>query len=170
MTLLRTSALIVFFLILLETIDMLFRPVLRCDDETPPPDEFATCEAYWDATKEQMQDRSFEVAGYWAIVLFGCIFGNMLIFWGFGHASERLSKRVRDSAFSSLVRQEVSFFDKRSVGKITSGLQDDAARMQTFTGDPIRSFLIAMSSLITGLVLSFVVSTMVMGFARVAVS
>jgi ATP-binding cassette subfamily B (MDR/TAP) protein 1 len=105
-----------------------------------------------------MQNRSFEVAGFWAIVAFGCVFGNMLTFWGFGHASERMSKRVRDSAFSSLVRQEVSFFDKRSVGKITTELQDDAARLQTFTGDPIRSFLIAISSVITGIVLSFVVS------------
>lgn len=156
--------------ILLETIEMLFWPVQRCDDATPPPVEFVTCEAYWDSTKEQLQDRSFEVAGFWAIVAFGCIFGNMLTFWGFGQASERLSKRVRDSAFSSLVRQEVAFFDKRSVGKITSELQDDASRLQTFTGEPIRSFLIAIASVFTGIVLSFVVSTMAMGFAGVAVS
>ena len=119
---------------------------------------FDSCQAFWDDIKDDMQDRSFEVAGFWAIVAFGCIFGNMLTFWGFGHASERLSKRVRDSAFSSLVRQEVAFFDKRSVGKITSELQDDATRLQTFCGEPIRSFLIAMASVFTGVVLSFVVS------------
>jgi ATP-binding cassette, subfamily B (MDR/TAP), member 1 len=147
------------FLSLVETIDLLFRQVQRCDEETPPPPEFDSCEAYWNGTKESMQDRSFEVAGFWAIVAFGCIFGNMLTFWGFGQASERLSKRVRDSAFSSLVRQEVAFFDKRSVGKITSELQDDATRLQTFCGEPIRSFLIAMASVFTGVVLSFVVST-----------
>ena len=61
------------------------------------------------------------------------------------------------SAFASLVKQEVAYFDKRSVGKITSQLQDDAARLHTFTGEPIRSFLIAVSSLFTGLILSFVV-------------
>lgn len=69
-----------------------------------------------------------------------------------------MSKRVRDAAFSSLVRQEVSFFDMRSVGKITSELQDDAARVQTFTGDPIRSFLVAIASVLTGVILSFFVS------------
>lgn len=106
-----------------------------------------------------MQDRSFELAGFWAIVAFGCIFGNMLTFWGFGQAAERLSKRVRDSAFSSLVRQEVAFFDKRSVGKITSELQEDCTKIDQFSGTPVRSFLIAISSVFTGIVLSFVVST-----------
>jgi ABC-type multidrug transport system fused ATPase/permease subunit len=143
---------------ILETIELLFRPVNLCNDSVPPPQEFETCQEYWNATKEAMQDRSFEVAGFWAIVAFGCIVGNIVTFWGFGHASERMSKRVRDSAFSSLVRQEVAFFDKRSVGKITSELQDDAARIQSFTGEPIRSFLIAMASVFTGVVLSFVVS------------
>jgi ATP-binding cassette, subfamily B (MDR/TAP), member 1 len=143
---------------ILETIELLFRPVSLCDDSTPPPPEYDTCQEYWNSTKESMQDRSFEIAVFWAVVAFGCIFGNMVTFWGFGNASERLSKRVRDSAFSALVRQEVAFFDKRSVGKITSELQDDAARIQTFTGEPIRSFLIAMASVVTGLVLSFVVS------------
>jgi ABC-type multidrug transport system fused ATPase/permease subunit len=128
--------------------------VFLCDDSVP----FDTCQEYWNATKDDMQDRSFEVAVFWAIVAFGCVLGNMMTFWGFGHASERMSKRVRDSAFISLVRQEVAFFDQRSVGKITSELQDDAARMQSFTGEPIRSFLIAMASVFTGVVLSFVVS------------
>jgi ATP-binding cassette, subfamily B (MDR/TAP), member 1 len=140
--------------------------VSLCDDSVSPPPEFDTCQEYWSATKEVMQDRSFEVAGYWAIVAFGCVFGNMMTFWGFGHASERMSKRVRDSAFSSLVRQEVAFFDHRSVGKITSELQDDAARIQSFTGEPIRSFLIAMASVFTGVVLSFVVSAKLVHWLR----
>jgi ATP-binding cassette subfamily B (MDR/TAP) protein 1 len=104
-----------------------------------------------------MKERSYEVAVFWAVVAFGAVFGQMLSFYGFGNASERMNKRVRDATFSALVRQEVSYFDKRSVGKVTSQLQDDAARLHTFTGEPIRSFLIAVSSLFTGLVLSFVV-------------
>ena len=68
-----------------------------------------------------------------------------------------MNKRVRDAAFTALVRQEIAFFDKRSVGSITSQLQDDAARLHTFTGEPIRSLLIALSSVLTGIVLSLVV-------------
>ena len=56
------------------------------------------------------------------------------------------------------MRQEVAFFDKRSVGSITSQLQDDAARVHAFSGEPVRSFLVALSSVVTGVVLSFIVS------------
>lgn len=105
-----------------------------------------------------MRVRSYQVGAYWAIVAIGSVVGNMLTFWGFGNASERMNKRVRDSTFTSLVRQEVAYFDQRSVGKITSQLQDDAARLHTFTGEPIRAFLVAIASVFTGLVLSFTVS------------
>jgi ATP-binding cassette subfamily B (MDR/TAP) protein 1 len=145
-------------LLFAETIDLLFRRVFDCDNALLDELGFETCEDYWDQTAEEMRQRSFEVAGFWAIVAFGSVAGNMLTFWGFGNASERMNKRVRDAAFESLVRQEVSYFDQRSVGKITSQLQDDASRLQTFTGEPIRSFLIACASILTGLVLSFVVS------------
>ena len=104
-----------------------------------------------------MKERSYEVAVFWALVAWGAVLGQMMVFYGFGNASERMNKRVRDAAFPSLLRQEVAYFDKPSVGKITSPLQDDAARLHTFTGEPIRSFLIAVSSLLTGLVLSFAV-------------
>merc|ERR1712045_825999 len=58
-------------------------------------------------------------------------------------------------AFSSLCRQEISFFDKRTVGSITSQLQDDAAKIHAFSGQPIRIFLTNVSSLVCGLVISF---------------
>jgi ATP-binding cassette, subfamily B (MDR/TAP), member 1 len=86
------------------------------------------------------------------------MFGFIFSIWGFGTASERLNKRVRDSSFEALMRQEVAYFDQRSVGRITSQLQDDAARIQAFSGEPVRAFLVAMASIITGVVLSFVVS------------
>jgi ABC-type multidrug transport system fused ATPase/permease subunit len=105
-----------------------------------------------------LRKRSIELSIYWFVVIIVCFVGNMVLVWGFGTASERMSRRIRDDAFHSLVRQEVSYFDKRSVGKLTSELAEDAARVQTFTGDPIRSFLLSMSSLITGIVLAFFVS------------
>ena len=47
--------------------------------------------------------------------------------------------------------------DKRSVGRITSQLQDDAARIQAFSGEPVRAMAVAMSSVVIGVVLSLVV-------------
>ena len=135
-----------------ETIELLFLPVLPCDESVE------VCLGIWDGIAEDMRERSFEVAALWAIAVAAALIGNTLAIWGFGTASERLSKRVRDSAFESLVRQEVSYFDMKSVGVITSQLADDAAMIHTFSGEPIRSLLIAMASVLTGLVLSFSVS------------
>lgn len=105
-----------------------------------------------------MKERSYTISVYWVIVVLVCCIGHILLFWGFGQASERMSRRVRNDAFRSLVRQDISFFDKRSVGRITSELQEDAARIQTFTGDPVRSFLMTVSSVVVGLILAFYVS------------
>ena len=93
---------------------------------------------------------------YVSSVIKACFVGNLLVFWGFGSASERINKRVRDLAFSSLLRQEVAFFDKRSVGSITSQLQDDAAMIQSFSGEPIRTLIITASSVVTGVTISLV--------------
>ena len=136
--------------------------MFSCDpedlDASPFTMDFETCEDYWNSEGDRLRERSFVLSAYWIIVVVVCVTGNILVFWGFGNASERMNRRVRDDAFHALIRQEVSFYDKRSVGKITSELQEDATRIQTFTGQPIRSLLIALSSLLTGLVLSFYVS------------
>jgi ATP-binding cassette, subfamily B (MDR/TAP), member 1 len=107
-----------------ETINLLFRPIYKCTGEageTPVCPvaifddncvQYDSCEEYWTTSANIMQDDSFYLSLWWTIVLVGCIAGNVLLYWGFGMASERLNKRVRDSAFSSLVRQEVAFFGK----------------------------------------------------------
>jgi ATP-binding cassette subfamily B (MDR/TAP) protein 1 len=139
------------------TIDMLFVRVDDCSD-TSVPSGYSSCEEYWTETADKMQRRSYQISGFWAALCAASILGNVIVFFGFGTATERLSKRVRDSSFMALLRQEVAFFDKRSVGSITSQLQDDAARIQAFTGEPVRAFVVAMSSIVTGVVVSLVVS------------
>uniref|UniRef100_A0A7S2YI40 Bile salt export pump n=2 Tax=Entomoneis paludosa TaxID=265537 RepID=A0A7S2YI40_9STRA len=140
-----------------ETINILYRRVEPCDNALGEiPGGFDTCEDYWEDSADDMRDSSFTVAIFWGVVFVGCIIGNILTFWGFGMASERMNKRIRDSTFSALLRQEVAFFDKHSVGSITSQLQDDAAKLHAFSGEPIRAFVVASSSVLTGLVLSFI--------------
>ena len=48
-----------------ETIDLLFRPVEAClpDDI---PNNFTSCDDYWEDVADEMQERSFEIAIYWA--------------------------------------------------------------------------------------------------------
>ena len=95
-----------------ETINLLFQQVAVCPGESCIiPEDFPTCEAYWDDVADDMRKTSFRVAVYWVILgVVGCLLGNIMIMKGFGEASERLNKRVRDSSFKALLRQEVSFF------------------------------------------------------------
>jgi ATP-binding cassette subfamily B (MDR/TAP) protein 1 len=135
-------------------IDLLFQPTSPCSAAFIPNNE-PSCQAYWDSEAQYMRHKSFVIAGYWVVVcVFGCLMGNMITFWGFGTASERLSKRIRDSGFLALMRQEPAYFDKRSVGSMTSQLQDDAALIQAFSGEPVRSFIIAVAAIVTGVILS----------------
>jgi ATP-binding cassette subfamily B (MDR/TAP) protein 1 len=145
-------------LLFAEMIELLFRRTEVCPTaDGTIPDGFDSCSDYYQFIADDLQDKSFVVSGYWAVVIVGCLVGNVLVFWGFGRASERMNKRVRDDSFTALMRQDVSYFDKRSVGSITSQLQDDAARIHAFSGEPVRSLLVALSSVVTGVVLSFVV-------------
>lgn len=95
-----------------ETIDILFRRIEACDDDgaEPIPLGFATCEEYFGDQADVMREKSFRTAGYWFLVFSICIIGNVFNFLGFGTASERLNKRVRDMSFAALLRQEVGFF------------------------------------------------------------
>ncbi len=77
------------------------------------------------------------------------------MFMAFGTATERINKRVRDKSFRALIRQEVAWFDVRSVGQITSQLSDDAAMIHSFSGEPIRTFMMSLSSVGAGLIVSF---------------
>ena len=79
-----------------------------------------------------------------------------MLYWGFGVAAERMNRRVRDAAFSSLVRQEVAWYDVRSAGAITSRLSDDAALLHAYAGEPIRTLVASLSSVLVGVVVSFV--------------
>lgn len=117
---------------------------------------FDTCEDYKTFISDDMRTTSFMLGGWWAAVAAACFIGYTLVFWGFGTSTERMNKRIRDSAFGALIRQEVAFFDKQSVGGITSQLQDDAARIHTFTGEPIRTLLMSLSSVVIGITVSFV--------------
>lgn len=139
-----------------HTLAVLFHSVLPCSPSTARHAISSNlCGDYWKSAAHDIRYSSYRIGGYWLLIGVGAIVGNILTYWGFGMASERLSKRVRDGAFSSLVRQEVSYFDRRSVGVITSQLQDDAACIQTFSGEPVRSLIIAVASVITGVVLAF---------------
>jgi len=132
-------------------VELLFWPVFPCD----LADESA-CKEYYNSVADEMQLRSFQVSAGWVGSIVASVVGYTLLYHGFGTATERMSKRVRDAAFQALIRQEVAFFDKRSVGVITTQLQDDAAMIHSFSGEPIRAVTISLSSVLIGIAISFV--------------
>mmetsp|Transcript_20583 Transcript_20583/g.59736 ORF Transcript_20583/g.59736 Transcript_20583/m.59736 type:complete len:1251 (-) Transcript_20583:552-4304(-) len=137
-------------------IELLYNPVFFCDDSFLVGTGYESCDAYYNSEADNMQNLSFKISYGWLGLIGSTVIGNILLFYGFGTASERMSKRVRDAAFDSLVRQEPAFFDKRSVGSITTQLQDDAALIHSFSGEPIRTLIMNISSVLVGLVISFI--------------
>ena len=149
-----------------KMIGLLFYPAFPCPDPSPvvPPglEENTciglliegSCSSYYTCIADDMQQMSFVITGYWTVMIAACLIGYVLLFKGFGTATERINKRMRDEAFSALMRQEVAFFDKRSVGSITSQLQDDVAFISAFSGEPIRTLVINLASVLTGLAIS----------------
>jgi ATP-binding cassette, subfamily B (MDR/TAP), member 1 len=76
------------------------------------PEGFANCEDYWSKTGNEMQEMSYTITMLWAIMMAAALSGQVVLSWGFGMASERLNKRTRDTTFTALLRQEISFFGK----------------------------------------------------------
>lgn len=76
------------------------------------------------------QARKIALASVGTIVM--CMVGYIILFGTFGTATERMSFRSRDLAYSTLICQEVGFFDTRPAGKLTSQLQDDTALISGF--------------------------------------
>ncbi|KAL7540881.1 hypothetical protein ACHAXR_010450 [Thalassiosira sp. AJA248-18] len=139
-----------------EMIGLLFYPTFPCDESQSMTYGYETCQEYYSSTANTMQKMSFDIALYWVGIIAACFVGNLLVFYSFGHATERINRRIRDMTFSSLMCQEVAFFDKRSVGSITSQLQDDASFIFAFSGEPVRSLVINLSSVLIGLTISMI--------------
>jgi ATP-binding cassette, subfamily B (MDR/TAP), member 1 len=96
-----------------QMIALLFYRVEACpQDYGSIPGGFESCEDYWLKTANEMKEMSYTIAMFWAIMMAAAMFGQVVLSWGFGMACERLNKRTRDSTFTALLRQEISFFGK----------------------------------------------------------
>jgi ATP-binding cassette, subfamily B (MDR/TAP), member 1 len=146
---------------------ILYNPVLDCEDRLDPPGAFLpqystyhsgfdTCQEYWDDAANYMKELSFKIFYGLLGIMAAAMFGNVLMYYGFGTASERMNRRIRNTAFRSLIRQEVAWFDVRPIGKITSRLSDDAALIHSFSGQPIRMLCVNLASVLIGLIVSLI--------------
>jgi ATP-binding cassette subfamily B (MDR/TAP) protein 1 len=151
-------------------IELLFRPVFPCTDENFDQDiikwtelttfnvfeGYDTCQGYIDGNVDAIRTLSYNVTWGWLGLMASTMIGNVLLFYGFGCATERMNKRVRDAVFTALMRQDIGYYDTHSVGKLSTQIEDDAALIHSYSGEPIRTMSMAASSVLVGIVLSFV--------------
>ncbi|GKY96093.1 hypothetical protein MPSEU_000569500 [Mayamaea pseudoterrestris] len=136
-------------------IELLYRPVVTCQVAADLLG-FKDCNAYHDDVANDMKHLSYLLTYGFIGLTVASLAGLCVTYWGFGSAAERMSKRVRDAAFVSIVRQEVAWHDLQSPGELSSQLADDTSMLQAFAGEPIRSLVISVSSVVVGLIISFV--------------
>lgn len=118
-------------------IELLYHPIFPCDDSSGSftlnnVTYFDTCQDYWKNEADYLRQYSFNVSYAWLGIIACTIFGNILLFYGFGAATEKMNKRIRDSIFVSLMRQDVAYYDTHSIAKLSTKLEDDAAMMHSF--------------------------------------
>mmetsp|Transcript_49066 Transcript_49066/g.59412 ORF Transcript_49066/g.59412 Transcript_49066/m.59412 type:complete len:1407 (+) Transcript_49066:34-4254(+) len=138
-------------------IRLLFRPVFYCDEAIVAAfGDYNSCNDYYNAVASSMRSMSYTITWCWFGVMGINMLGNVLLFYGFVTASERMNRRIRNAAFTSLVRQECAYFDTRTVGSITSNIQEDTAMLHSFASDPIRVLMMNLASVFVGLIVSFI--------------
>ncbi|KAG9476286.1 hypothetical protein GDO78_003056 [Eleutherodactylus coqui] len=76
----------------------------------------------------------------------------------FGKSGEVLTMRLRQMAFKSMLRQEMSWFDdkKNSTGALTTRLATDASEIHTATGSRLGLIAECLSTMGVGIIISFI--------------
>lgn len=80
----------------------------------------------------------------------------------FGIASERLAMDLRAMAFSNMLNQEVTFFDRRKAGELGGKLNSDVQLIQ-FSFSKLGSVMFNLAQCIVGLIVAFVFAPVLTG-------
>jgi len=99
-----------------------------------------------------------EQAGWLAIVAAGAGIANFLSQFLTNWANERLNVRVRRLYFSSIIKQEMGFFDIKKIGKLLSTLGEDVQSMNDGLTLKAALFFQHMTQFILGIILALIAS------------
>ena len=70
--------------------------------------------------------------------------------------AERQTRRMRKKLFSSILRQEVGWFDVYKSGELTNRLTDDINKIKDGIGDKFSNALQFVSTFFTGMIIGFI--------------
>jgi len=135
-------------------VQVIYEPVYPCDLDSS--ENYDSCEQYYDSVADDLRTKSFYLTFGWLGVMACCLIGFVLLHFGFGFATERMNKRVRDAVFVALMKQDVSYYDKNSVGNLATSIEEDAGMIHSFSGEPIRTLVMSSASVLVGVIISFV--------------
>eukprot|EP01116_Phalansterium_solitarium_P018473 TRINITY_DN489_c0_g1_i1.p1 TRINITY_DN489_c0_g1~~TRINITY_DN489_c0_g1_i1.p1 ORF type:complete len:1312 (+),score=501.72 TRINITY_DN489_c0_g1_i1:46-3981(+) len=109
-------------------------------------------------------DRMDREAGMWAVLFFAigvaAMIGQVMQAFFFGFAGERLTYRLRRMAFSSMLRQNVGWFDleENSPAVLSSRLASDAALVEGMVGQRLGLTVMNVFTILSALALGFAYS------------
>ena len=115
------------------------------------------------ALPPQFYDELQSNASFWSLMFLMLAFVMLISFCAngaaFAYCSERLVFRVRDQAFRTMLRQDISFFDKEenSAGALTSFLSTESTQMAGMSGTTLGTILTVLTTLIAALTLAIAI-------------
>lgn len=88
----------------------------------------------------------------------GSFIGNFLQYTALGISGEKLTRKLRQASFRMLLRQEMGFFDAKenSLGALNTRLATEATLVRGVTGDTLGVMSFALSTILTGAIISYV--------------
>ena len=102
-------------------------------------------------------------ASFWSLMFLMLAFVQLFAFCShgvaFAYCAERLIFRVRDQAFRTMLRQDITFFDREenSAGALTSFLSTESTQMAGLSGTTLGTILTVCTTLISALTLSIAI-------------
>ncbi|KAJ3365129.1 Multidrug resistance protein 1 [Allomyces javanicus] len=118
---------------------------------------FSETLAMFQSTGQELRDRAFT----WLMVFIGLTVANFVInlfqFGCFGVAGERLTRRIRETTFQAMLRQDMVWFDdeRHGTGALTAQLSEQADRIQNLTGPNAANLLQLLASMGAAVGLAF---------------
>ncbi|CAJ0645850.1 8181_t:CDS:10 [Entrophospora sp. SA101] len=122
---------------------LVFSSILEVFSRTDDPDGLRSKANFW--------------ASMFAVLALVAGLANFCQIALFSLSAEKLTKRLRIMTFTSLVKQEVAFFDdeKNGTGVLTSKLAVDASKVEGLTGSLMGSIIQNATNLVLGLGIAF---------------
>ncbi|KAI1213184.1 putative ABC multidrug transporter [Annulohypoxylon truncatum] len=116
----------------------------------------ATC-----ATEKSISPADYEASVNSKVLLvMACALAQMALVYiyivCFNLFGERLAHRLRDRYFRSLLRQEVSFFDKLPAGEVSSRLSADINIIKSGTSEKVGVYLGSLAMFVTSYIVAFI--------------